>query len=96
MRATQAALGRSLPAEVLAQVDSYRRARRRRAREERGRQALYLAQAWVLALRRKAALTGRQDVWLPFPLAHDFTEGEWAHRPYIQALYAWYREQYGL
>ena len=96
MRATQAALGRALPMDVLAEIDAYRRARRRRARTECDRQALYLAQAWVLGLRRKAALTGRQDVWLPFPLAREFVEGQWVHQAYIQALYAWYREQYGL
>jgi hypothetical protein len=96
MRATQAALGRALPMDVLAEIDACRRARRRRAREGHDRQALYLAQAWVLGLRRKAALTGRQGMWLPWPLASEFVEGQWVHQTYIQVLYAWYREQYGL
>jgi hypothetical protein len=59
MPATQAALGHSLPTEVLAEIDSWRRPRRRRAKRDHGRQALYLAQKWVLTLRRKAVVAGR-------------------------------------
>ena len=95
MRATQAALGRTLPAEVLAAIDSCRRTRRCRAKTAHDRQALYLAHKWVLALRRKAAVAG-DGAWLPWPLARDFRDGRWVYAPYVEALYAWYRAEHGL
>ena len=88
MIATQAAL--PLPRDVLAEIDSFRRRRVRRAKTAHTRERLYLAQKWALSLRRKAALLG-EDVWIPFPMAWDFADGEFRHATYFRELFAWFR-----
>ena len=88
MFATQAAL--PLPAEMLAEIDGFRRRRVRRAKTAHSRERLYLAQKWALSLRRKAALLGR-DIFVPFPMAWDFADGEFRHATYFRELFAWFR-----
>jgi hypothetical protein len=88
MFATQAAL--PLPRDVLAEIDSFRRRRVRRAKTAHSRERLYLAQKWALSLRRKAAVLG-EEVPIPFPMAWDFREGEFRHEAYFRALFAWFR-----
>jgi hypothetical protein len=63
--ATQAALG-ALPPDVLAEIDSFRRRRARRAKTAHARERLYLAQERAISLRRKATALGA-EVWIPFP-----------------------------
>ena len=89
MIATQAAL--PLPRDVLAEIDSFRRRRVRRAKTAHTRERLYLAQKWALSLRRKAALLG-EDVWIPFPMAWDF-RGGFRYEAYFRELFAWFRER---
>jgi hypothetical protein len=89
MIATQAAL-RVLPPEVLARIDSFRRRRARRAKTVHARERLYLAQKWALSLRRKAAALG-EEVWIPFPMAWDFRDGEFRHATYFCDLFAYFR-----
>ena len=88
MYATQAAL--PLPRDVLAEIDSFRRPRVRRVKTAHTRERLYLAQKWALSLRRKAAALG-EDVFVPFPMAWDFRDGEFRHEAYFRELFAWFR-----
>ena len=88
MFATQAAI--PLPAEVLAEIDGFRRRRVYRERTAHSRERLYLAQKWALSLRRKAALLGR-DIFVPLPMAWDFADGEFRHATYFRELFAWFR-----
>jgi hypothetical protein len=90
MRATQAAMGNLLPADVLAEIDAYRRPRRRRDWKDHTRQAIYLAQKWVITLRRKSVVVGRPVNWLPWPEASDFHDGRWVYEPHVQQLYDMY------
>ena len=89
MFATQAAL--PLPRDVLAEIDSFRRRRVRREKTAHSRERLYLAQKWALSLRRKAALLG-QDIFVPFPMAWDFVDGEFRHAARFRWLFAYFRE----
>jgi hypothetical protein len=88
MFATQAAL--PLPRDVLLEIDSFRRRRVRRAKTAHRRERLYLARKWAISLRRKAAALGA-DVWIPFPAAWDFRDGEFRHGAYFRELFAWFR-----
>jgi hypothetical protein len=56
------------------------------------RERLYLAQKWALSLRRKAAGLG-EDIFVPFPMAWDFPDGEFRHEAYFRELFAWFRER---
>jgi hypothetical protein len=89
MFATQAALS-SLPRDVMLEIDSFRRHRIRRARTAHDRQRLFLAQKWALSLRRKAVVLG-EGVWIPFPMAWDFRDGEFRHAAHFRELFAWFR-----
>jgi hypothetical protein len=73
MFATQAALG-ALPRDVLAEIDSFRRRRVRRARTARDRH-------------RKAAVVG-EDLSIPFPMAWDIVDGEFRYAAYYRELFA--------
>jgi hypothetical protein len=89
MYATQAAL-RALGADVVSHLDTFRRRRVRRAKTVHARERLYLAQKWALSLRRKAAVLG-EDIFVPFPLAWDFPDGEFRYAAYFRELFAWFR-----
>jgi hypothetical protein len=89
MFATQAALA-PLRADVLSLIDSFRRRRIRRAKTVHNRQRLYLAQKWALSFRRKAAILG-EEIFIPFPMAWDFVDGEFRYAAYYGELLAWFR-----
>ena len=89
MFATQAALGNVFPPDVLAEIDSFRRRRVRRAKTAHRRQELYLVQKWCQALRRKMAASGIA-VFIPYAVAWNFEDERL--RGGIRWLYAFFRQ----